>query len=123
MMINLVLELVLCILPIEWVRPTRRMSRDVDFLLHMNQTYISSNQRILPSSVYVYLSCYMVIRADDRLHTTVHGRRMSISISRQTYLHVLKEDVIVPGDGSTRRMEEVLRCINWDTGVMSRELP
>jgi hypothetical protein len=54
----------------------------------------------------------MVQRANDRSHTTAHGRRMSISISPQIYLHAPKEDVIVLGDGSTRRMEEVLRCIN-----------
>ena len=53
---------------------------------------------------------------------SAHGRRMSISISPQIYLLAPKEDVIVLGDGYTRRMEEVLRCINWDTGVMSPEL-
>ena len=61
-------------------------------------------------------------RADDRSIMSAHGRRMSISISPQIYLLAPKEDVIVLGDGYTRRMEEVLRCINWDTGVMSPEL-
>lgn len=64
----------------------------------------------------------MVERADDRSIMSAHGRRMSISISPQIYLHVPKEVVIVLGDGYTRRMEEVRRCINWDTGVMSLEL-
>jgi len=47
---------------------------------------------------------------------------MSISISPQIYPHVPKEDVIVLGDGYTRRMEEVLRCTNWGIDVMSLEL-
>jgi len=51
------------------------------------------------------------------------GRRMSISISPPIYLRVPKEDVIVLGDGCTRRMEVVLRCISLDIGVMSREPP
>ena len=61
-------------------------------------------------------------RADDRSPTTALGRRMSISISLQIYPHVPKGDVIVLGDGYTRRMEEVLRCTNWGTDVMSLEL-
>jgi hypothetical protein len=51
------------------------------------------------------------------------GRKMSISISPLIYLHVLKEGVIAVGDGFIRRMEEVLRCINWDIGVKLPELP
>jgi len=56
--------------------------------------------------------------ADDRSHTIAPGRRMSISISPQIYLHVPKEAVIVPGAGFIRKMEGVPRCISLDIGAM-----
>lgn len=43
---------------------------------------------------------------------------MSISIFPQIYPLVPKEDVIVLGVGSTRKMEEVLRCTSWVIDVM-----
>ena len=47
---------------------------------------------------------------------------MSISISLPIFPLVLKEDVIVVGDGSIRKMEAVLRCTSWGTGVTLLEL-
>lgn len=123
MMINPIRELVRCIPPIRWVIQTRRMLKDVDFRSPMNQMYINSSQRTLPSSVSVAFFLDAGGRKlTIRSHTIAHGRRMSISISLPIFPLVLKEDVIVLGDGSIRKMEEVLRCTNWGTGVMSPEL-
>jgi hypothetical protein len=89
--------------------------------------YESDVHKLKPEDFTVISVCHSYItnrveRADDRSHTTALGRRMSISISPRIYPHAPREVVIVLGDGSTRRMEEVLRCINWDIGVMSLEL-
>lgn len=123
MMINPVRGLVRCIRPIRWVILTRRMSKDVVYLSPMNQMYINSSQRTLLLSVSVSVSLDARGRKlTIRSHTIAHGRRMSIFISLPIFQPVLKGVVTVVGDGSIRKMEEVLRCINWDIGVMSPAL-